>query len=130
MRVRAWLGWCACGWVWLGVAGCGGGGGGGGVGTGNTQRDVFVSGLRPLELMELAAGMKGLPRSPATSEHVLDLLKSVGLDRKIRVCCNDLSGGEKRKLSVALAFVGSPKVVYLDEVSVTARDCLIDGFID
>ena len=27
----------------------------------------------------------------------------------------DLSGGQKRKLSVALAFLGSPDLVFLDE---------------
>lgn len=26
-----------------------------------------------------------------------------------------LSGGEKRKLSVALAFMGDPKIIFLDE---------------
>jgi len=34
-------------------------------------------------------------------------------NRKIRY----LSGGEKRKLSVALAFIGNPKIIFLDEPS-------------
>jgi len=28
-----------------------------------------------------------------------------------------LSGGEKRKLSVALSFIGDPKIIFLDEPS-------------
>jgi len=34
-------------------------------------------------------------------------------DRKVKF----LSGGEKRKLSVALAFIGNPNVIFLDEPS-------------
>jgi len=34
-------------------------------------------------------------------------------NRKIKF----LSGGEKRKLSVALAFIGNPKIIFLDEPS-------------
>ena len=32
-------------------------------------------------------------------------------DRRVKL----LSGGEKRKLSVALAFIGEPKIIFLDE---------------
>jgi ATP-binding cassette subfamily A (ABC1) protein 3 len=34
-------------------------------------------------------------------------------DRKVKF----LSGGEKRKLSVALAFIGNPEIIFLDEPS-------------
>ena len=39
----------------------------------------------------------------------------VGLQEKVDSPAGDLSGGQRRKLSVALAFVGDPAVVILDE---------------
>lgn len=38
-----------------------------------------------------------------------------GLADKIIALAGDLSGGQRRKLSVAIAFLGSPDVVFLDE---------------
>jgi ATP-binding cassette subfamily A (ABC1) protein 1 len=43
------------------------------------------------------------------------LLKAVNLEGQEHVLSRNLSGGNKRKLSVALAFVGSPPCVILDE---------------
>jgi ABC-type branched-subunit amino acid transport system ATPase component len=39
----------------------------------------------------------------------------VGLADKLEAAAGTLSGGQKRKLSVALAFTGDPSVVILDE---------------
>ena len=38
-----------------------------------------------------------------------------GLGEKLDSQAGDLSGGQRRKLSVAIAFLGSPAVVILDE---------------
>lgn len=38
-----------------------------------------------------------------------------GLQEKLDARAGDLSGGQRRKLSVAIAFLGSPAVVFLDE---------------
>lgn len=38
-----------------------------------------------------------------------------GLQDKLDARAGDLSGGQRRKLSVAIAFLGSPAVVFLDE---------------
>ena len=38
-----------------------------------------------------------------------------GLDGKLDTPAGNLSGGQRRKLSVAIAFLGSPDVVFLDE---------------
>ena len=46
---------------------------------------------------------------------VLRFLKDVGLQNKRDELASCLSGGMKRKLSVALAFVAGSKVVILDE---------------
>lgn len=42
-------------------------------------------------------------------------LLHAGLSDKLDDAAEDLSGGQKRKLSVALAFLGSPDLVFLDE---------------
>jgi ATP-binding cassette subfamily A (ABC1) protein 5 len=42
-------------------------------------------------------------------------MKEVHLHTQADVASENLSGGQKRKLSVALALVGDPKVVCLDE---------------
>ena len=41
--------------------------------------------------------------------------KQMGLTAKLRSPAGDLSGGQRRKLSVAIAFLGAPPVVILDE---------------
>jgi ATP-binding cassette subfamily A (ABC1) protein 3 len=46
---------------------------------------------------------------------VTDKIADVGLTDKTNVYSSALSGGMKRKLSVAIALVGDSKVVFLDE---------------
>jgi ABC-2 type transport system ATP-binding protein len=43
------------------------------------------------------------------------LLERFGLAERERTACRRLSGGEQQRLSLALAFVGRPEVVFLDE---------------
>ena len=42
-------------------------------------------------------------------------LVCAGLQEKGNTRAEELSGGQRRKLSVAIAFLGSPSVVFLDE---------------
>ena len=62
---------------------------------------------------------------------VEELSTEFGLDDLIRRQTGALSGGQKRRLSVALAFVGRPKLVLLDEpttgLDVDARHALWDA---
>jgi ABC-2 type transport system ATP-binding protein len=44
-----------------------------------------------------------------------ELAAEFGLDELLRRQCGSLSGGQKRRLAVALAFVGRPRLVLLDE---------------
>lgn len=39
----------------------------------------------------------------------------MGLADKLNSTATDMSGGQKRKLSLAMALIGDPKVVFLDE---------------
>lgn len=50
-------------------------------------------------------------------EHVANIIHEMGLTEARRRLARDLSGGMKRKLSIAMALTGSPKVVLLDEPS-------------
>ena len=43
------------------------------------------------------------------------LLKQLSLDRFKDVKVTDLSGGQRRRLSVAMAFIGGSKIIVLDE---------------
>lgn len=62
-----------------------------------------------------------IPDSPVSdtesNDPLLNLLNEVGLGTKASSQAGTLSGGQKRKLSLAMAFVGDPSLVFLDEPS-------------
>jgi ABC-2 type transport system ATP-binding protein len=63
----------------------------------------------PAEVLRLFARFYADPLDPE------ELLGHVGLDGARRTRFRDLSGGQKQRLSLALALVGQPDVVFLDE---------------
>src|SRR5206468_13105813 len=65
--------------------------------------------VRPLEAIRLFASFFDDPQDPET------LLRLVGLEESIKTRYRQLSGGQKQRLSLALALVGKPEVVFLDE---------------
>ncbi|HSK17279.1 MAG TPA: ABC transporter ATP-binding protein [Gaiellaceae bacterium] len=65
--------------------------------------------LRVREIVELFAGYYPAPRRPA---EVIDLV-GLGAERESRV--RTLSGGQLRRLDLAIALVGDPELVFLDE---------------
>ena len=78
------------------------------------QFDVLWPTLTAREHLELFARFRGVPESEITRE-VNDKIAAVGLESKAECEAGVLSGGQRRKLSVAVAFVGNPSVVILDE---------------
>ena len=48
-------------------------------------------------------------------EHVDQAIQDIALSEKCHTLAKNLSGGMKRKLSVAIAFCGGSKTVFLDE---------------
>ncbi|CAF3938721.1 unnamed protein product [Rotaria magnacalcarata] len=78
------------------------------------QFDWLINDLTVIEILLLFARLKGLKWSeiPTMCNHMIELF---GLDiyetRKIQ----NLSGGNKRKVSAALAFIANPSLVLLDE---------------
>jgi ABC-type multidrug transport system ATPase subunit len=80
------------------------------------QHDVLFSKLTVREHLVLAAAIKRVPASRARA-CVDEAVASVGLSAKAHAQAATLSGGQKRALSVAVALMGDPKVVFLDEPS-------------
>jgi len=66
-------------------------------------------GLRVRECMELYAGYYSAPRD------IDETLTLVGLAEQREVITEQLSGGQRRRLDVALALIGDPELVFLDE---------------
>ncbi|CAO2206628.1 unnamed protein product [Urochloa humidicola] len=78
------------------------------------QFDILWDALTAKEHMELFASIKGLPRSAIMSVAEESLAK-VKLSQVTNVRAGSYSGGMKRRLSVAIALIGDPKLVFLDE---------------
>ena len=78
------------------------------------QHDVLWDSLTVDEHLRLYAGLKGVPGNEIDSA-VNDVIRDVGLTEKVNAQSSQLSGGQKRKLSVAIALIGDSKVVILDE---------------
>lgn len=78
------------------------------------QHDILWPTLTVTEHMEIYAAFKEVPPDRSAAE-IERLLAAVGLLEKRRALVHTLSGGQRRKLSLAIAFVGDPKVVVLDE---------------
>jgi ABC-2 type transport system ATP-binding protein len=66
----------------------------------------------PRELMEVQAGLYGVPPAERRTDQLLDML---GLADKADALARSLSGGMRRRLMVAKAMVHDPPVLVLDE---------------
>jgi ABC-type multidrug transport system ATPase subunit len=76
------------------------------------QHDVLIDDLTVEEHLIMFANLKGATNIEADVEK---MIQSVGLVEKRKERSKNLSGGQKRKLSVAIAFIGNSKVIILDE---------------
>jgi ABC-type multidrug transport system ATPase subunit len=80
------------------------------------QHDVLWPELTVREHLNLFAAIKGVPTDRVQAE-VLKAIADVGLTEKVHTQSARLSGGQKRKLSTAIALLGGSRVVVLDEPS-------------
>lgn len=87
--------------------------------------DPFFS---PAQLLELMAGLYGVPQAERRTKEVLDM---VGLSDKANAYTRSLSGGMKRRLLMAKAMVHNPPILVLDEptagVDIELRKALWDN---
>jgi ABC-2 type transport system ATP-binding protein len=73
------------------------------------QEGGLYPGVRPLELLRLFAAYYDHPADPEA------LLERVGLTDSQGTLVRRLSGGQQQRLSLALALIGRPSLVFLDE---------------
>ena len=76
------------------------------------QEDIFFDYLTVEEHLKYMQELKG---ERSNEREIDDLLRRIGLLEKNKSLCKELSGGQKRKLCIALALIGNSQLVLLDE---------------
>ena len=85
----------------------------------SSQFDALLELLTVREHLELYARIKGVP-SDLMETVVMAKMHEMNIAQFENRCAGTLSGGNKRKLSVAVAMIGAPKILFLDEPSTGA----------
>ncbi|MGB5990370.1 MAG: ABC transporter ATP-binding protein [Marinifilaceae bacterium] len=75
----------------------------------------FFDKLKTWEFLDYAAGVSGIKTKKARTQAVDELLDKVGLFEVRERMASKLSGGMKRRLGIAQAIIGEPKVIVVDE---------------
>ncbi len=75
----------------------------------------FFEKLKTWEFLDYGAGLAGIKGTRKRSEVVDEMLRKVGLFEVRDRWANRLSGGMKRRLGIAQAIIGNPKVIIVDE---------------
>eukprot|EP01052_Picozoa_sp_SAG31_P049706 SAG31_NODE_11010_length_1074_cov_1.262564_2_plen_115_part_00 len=78
------------------------------------QHDVLWLELSVCEHLEIFCRLRGMFEAEMARE-IDAKLRDVGLTEKRLTKSGELSGGQKRKLSLCLALIGDLKVIFLDE---------------
>ncbi|KAJ2999103.1 hypothetical protein HDV02_003633 [Globomyces sp. JEL0801] len=80
------------------------------------QHDWLWNQLSVRQTLEVYAGLKGISKENI-EEVIAESVRSCDLVEKKENLVSSLSGGQRRKLSLAIAFMGNSKYVFLDEMS-------------
>ncbi len=75
----------------------------------------FFTKLRTWEFLDYVASLAGLREGRARKKAVDNMLERIGLYEARDRMANKLSGGMKRRLGIAQALIGDPKIVVVDE---------------
>lgn len=93
------------------------------------QETAVAPNLTVKENLELMCGAQGFSKDK-TGQKVADLIREFSLEEIQNKRAGKLSGGWQRRLSIAMALIGEPKILFLDEptlgLDVIARSELWD----
>ena len=93
------------------------------------QETAVAAGLTAYENLKLMCGIRGMKREMA-SEKINALSHQLGLEPVMKKKAGKLSGGWQRRLSIAMALISEPEILFLDEptlgLDVLARSELWD----
>ena len=93
------------------------------------QETAIASALSVKENLELICGVHGFDKNKISAK-ITELAELLGLDSVINKRAGKLSGGYKRRLSIAMALISEPQILFLDEptlgLDVLARSDLWD----
>lgn len=93
------------------------------------QETAVASKLTVRENLEFICGIYAIPKSKA-EEKIRELTNTLGLNVVMNKKAGKLSGGYARRLSIAMALISEPKILFLDEptlgLDVIARSELWD----
>lgn len=93
------------------------------------QETAVAPNLSVKENLELICGIHGFPKEK-TQEKIGELSGQFSLDGVLRRKAGKLSGGWQRRVSIAMALIGEPQILFLDEptlgLDVIARHDLWD----
>jgi len=93
------------------------------------QESAVAPGLSVKENLELICGVHGFSRDKRSAK-IKDVSEALGLDSVLSKKAGKLSGGWQRRLSIAMALISEPEILFLDEptlgLDVLARSDLWD----
>ena len=93
------------------------------------QETAVAPGLTVRENLELMCGVHGFTRDKR-EDKIRELIEMLGLESVISRKAGKLSGGWQRRLSIAMALISDPRILFLDEptlgLDVLARSDLWD----
>ncbi|KAM3592158.1 uncharacterized protein V6R79_013887 [Siganus canaliculatus] len=86
------------------------------------QFNIIFDVLTVEEHLRIFAAIKGISAADIDAE-VTKVLKDLDLEKIMTAQAKNLSGGQKRKLSVGIAILGDPKILLLDEPTAGMDPC-------
>ena len=93
------------------------------------QETAVARGLSVLENLELICGVHGFSKEKRSAK-IAEVTALLGLDEVLHRKAGKLSGGWQRRLSIAMALISEPEILFLDEptlgLDVLARSDLWD----
>ena len=80
------------------------------------QTNCIDDNLTVYQTLELMCALVGIPEAK-TKDAITAIANKFTLENFVQTKAGALSGGNKRKLCLAMAMLGRPKVIFIDEAS-------------